>query len=170
MTAALLKTFVFLVVVPGAVVGYVPYLLLGRRLPAPTAASWALAVPLLAAGLAVLLRCMWDFAVAGRGTPAPIDPPKELVVRGLYRYVRNPMYVAVGSILAGEAILFRSQALLVYAAVVVLFFTALVIVYEQPTLERKFGDSYRRYRREVPAWFPRLRRSSFPSPSGRKLG
>jgi protein-S-isoprenylcysteine O-methyltransferase Ste14 len=150
--------------VPGTVVGYVPYALLGRRYPAPTVVSWIAAAPILLAGSAVLMRCMWDFAVAGRGTPAPIDPPKELVVRGLYRHVRNPMYLAVESILIGEAILFSSRALLVYAAVVVVFFTAFVVLYEQPTLEAKFGDSYRRYRREVPAWFPRLRR---PSPTGR---
>jgi protein-S-isoprenylcysteine O-methyltransferase Ste14 len=155
----LAKTFLFLVLVPGAVVGYVPYLLLGRRLRPPATVSSAAAIPLLGAGVAVLLWCMRDFAVVGRGTPAPIDPPRELVVGGLYRYVRNPMYVAVASILVGEAVLFRSTTLLVYAGAVVLFFTLFVVLYEQPTLEKKFGDSYRRYRREVPAWFPRLRRS-----------
>jgi len=165
--AALIKTFLFLVLVPGTVAGYVPWVLLGRRLPEPRTVSWIAAIPLLLAGSAVLLRCMWDFAVAGRGTPAPIDPPKELVVRGLYRYVRNPMYVAVTSLIVGEAILFHSWTLLVYAGVVVLCFTAFVVLYEQPTLEEQFGDSYRRYRAEVPAWFPRLRS---PSPRGKEKG
>jgi len=165
--ATLIKTFLFLVVVAGAVVVYVPYRLLGRRYPAPAVISWIVAVPLLLAGAAVLLRCMWEFATVGRGTPATIDPPKELVVRGLYRYVRNPMYVAATSLLAGEAILFRSGMLAIYAGGVVLFFIAFVTLYEQPALERKFGDSYRRYRAEVPAWFPRLRS---PSPPGRGMG
>lgn len=96
-------------------------------------------------GASIYFWCAWDFTFAGRGTPAPIDPPKKLVVRGLYRYVRNPMYVGVFSILLGEALFFESQRLLVYAAVVFFFFYLFVILYEEPILRQKFGESYQKY-------------------------
>jgi protein-S-isoprenylcysteine O-methyltransferase Ste14 len=109
-------------------------------------------------GALIYLWCAWDFTFAGKGTPAPIDPPKELVVRGLYRYVRNPMYVGVGSVLIGEALLFQLLALLVYVGAVLLMFHLFVVLYEEPALTRKFGDSYRRFRETVPRWIPRVRR------------
>jgi protein-S-isoprenylcysteine O-methyltransferase Ste14 len=93
-----------------------------------------------------------DFAVAGRGTPAPIDPPKELVRRGLYRFTRNPMYVGVASVLIGEAWLFASRAMAVFALGVVTMFHLFVLFYEEPTLRRTFGDAYERYCAAVPRW------------------
>jgi protein-S-isoprenylcysteine O-methyltransferase Ste14 len=105
-------------------------------------------------GTAIYFWCAWDFTFAGRGTPAPIDPPKELVVRGLYRYVRNPMYVGILSILLGEALLFASWRLFEYTAVVFIFFFLFVTLYEEPILRQKFGESYRRYCESVPRWIP----------------
>ena len=113
-------------------------------------------VPILI-GASIYFWCAWDFTFAGKGTPAPIDPPKELVVRGLYRYVRNPMYVGVGSVLVGEALLFQSLALVAYAGAGLLAVSLFVLFYEEPALTRKFGDSYRRYREAVPRWIPNIR-------------
>jgi protein-S-isoprenylcysteine O-methyltransferase Ste14 len=105
-------------------------------------------------GIAIYLWCAWDFTFTGRGTPAPIDPPKELVVRGLYRYTRNPMYVGVLSILLGEALIFGSKRLFEYTAVVFGFFYLFVLLYEEPILRQKFGESYQAYCRAVPRWLP----------------
>jgi protein-S-isoprenylcysteine O-methyltransferase Ste14 len=107
-------------------------------------------------GAAILLKCAWDFAVVGLGTPAPIDPPKSLVVSGLYRFVRNPMYVGVALVLFSEALLFSSPRLLDYALLVGTGFFLFVIAYEEPTLRKKFGASYQTYCRAVPRWIPRL--------------
>ena len=101
------------------------------------------------------LWCAWDFATAGQGTPAPIDAPKHLVVRGLYRFVRNPMYVGVLLMLTGESRAFRSLRILIYAAIVFVFFNLFVIFYEEPALTRKFGAEYDEYMRRVPRWIPR---------------
>jgi protein-S-isoprenylcysteine O-methyltransferase Ste14 len=102
------------------------------------------------------IQIRWHpFYSARRGTPAPIDPPKELVVRGLYRYVRNPMYVGVLSVLIGEALLFESARLFWYGAAVFLLFNLFVILYEEPALGRKFGKSYQDYRAAVGRWLPR---------------
>jgi len=116
--------------------------------------SWLGLLPL-GAGAAVLFRCIWDFAVTGRGTLAPVDPPTHLVVCGLYRCVRNPMYVGVLCILMGEAWLLASTALLVYAAAVLAVFHLWVVLYEEPVLRRKFGESYEKYTRAVHRWWPR---------------
>ena len=155
---ALLKTIIYSFLIPGTVTALVPYWLLSSPSAPPPAplGAWRYCglLPMLL-GAAVYAWCAWDFAFAGRGTPAPFDPPKELVVRGLYRYVRNPMYVAVLSTLFGEALLFASRRLLVYAAAAVVFYFLLVLLYEEPALRRKFGDSYRRYCENVPRWLPR---------------
>jgi HD superfamily phosphohydrolase YqeK len=114
---------------------------------------------------------VWDFATAGRGTPAPIDPPKELVVRGLYRTVRNPMYVGVLAVIAGWLVLFRSWALVEYATVVALFFYGFVVLVEEPMLRRRFGPAYDAYRRKVRRWMPgRPRRLSRRERSAREFG
>ena len=110
------------------------------------------AISVIAVGALVLLRCVWDFFAAGRGTLAPIDPPRHLVVRGLYRYTRNPMYNGVLAVLLGEAWLFHSLALLQFAALMFLIFHVFVIGYEEPALEAQFGERYRAYRAAVPRW------------------
>ena len=115
-----------------------------------------LAVVLIASGAALLIWCIVDFARRGRGTLSPADPPKELVVQGLYRYVRNPMYLSVLTIVAGEIILTRSGALLVYWLIFFVCANLFVMGYEEPYLRRQFGDSYERYTRTVGRWIPRL--------------
>ncbi len=151
----LFKTLLFILVAPATVTIYLPYSLLASR-PAtaqPGAFRYVGLLPILL-GVGVNLWCAWDFAVTGRGTPAPIDPPKELVARGLYAYVRNPMYVGVLSILLGEVLLFASRTLLWYAAAVFVGFNLFVLLYEEPTLRRKFGVAYERYCARVPRWLP----------------
>jgi protein-S-isoprenylcysteine O-methyltransferase Ste14 len=153
----LLKTIIFTVIVPGTVSILIPYWLLSSRSAPPPANFGSLrflgVLPILL-GASIYLWCAWDFTFAGRGTPAPIDPPKTLVVRGLYRYVRNPMYVGVLAIILGEALLFASPRLFGYAAIVFVCFYLFVVLYEEPTLRRKFGESYEKYCRTVPRWLP----------------
>ena len=160
-----LKTLIFTIIVPGAVIALIPYLLLSRTPP-----SFAQVGPFqifglipMAIGAAIYLRCAWDFASAGKGTPAPIDPPKLLVVRGLYRFVRNPMYVGVLLALLGEALFFRSLAILVYAAIAFTWEHLFVVFYEEPALRRKFGESYSDYLARTPRWIPRFNNSAVRS-------
>jgi protein-S-isoprenylcysteine O-methyltransferase Ste14 len=160
----LLRNMFFTVFIPGTVTVVVPYFIVsgnhgaGRTPDHPV--SWLGLLPV-GAGAAVLFRCIWDFAVTGRGTLAPVDPPTRLVVRGPYRYVRNPMYLGVLCILTGEAWLFASSALLIYAAAVLACFYSFVVLYEEPALRRKFGESYEQYARTVHRWWPRR-----PPPAG----
>lgn len=150
-----LRALFFVALLPGVIAGYVPYRLLLRSgppgLPEAGVSSIA-AFALIAAGVLVLLRCVWDFFASGEGTLAPVDPPRHLVVRGLYRYTRNPMYNGVGAILLGEAWLFRSGAVLRYAALVLAAFHLFVVLYEEPALETRFDGAYLEYRRRVPRW------------------
>lgn len=157
---ALLKTSVFTLIVPFTVAGYVPLWLIA---PEGSASEGSLGgfrflglVPL-GFGALVYFWCAWDFSVAGRGTPAPIDPPKALVARGLYRHARNPMYVGVLSVIVGEAVFLSSLSVAIYAAFVFTIFHLFIVFYEEPTLREKFGDSYESYRASVPRWLPRLR-------------
>jgi protein-S-isoprenylcysteine O-methyltransferase Ste14 len=153
----LLKTIIFSFLVPGTVTVLVPYWLLSSRfapLPLQFGVFRYCGVPLILVGVSVYFWCAWDFTFAGRGTPAPIDPPKELVVRGLYRYVRNPMYSGILSILLGEALFFESQRLLAYTGVAFIFYYLIVLLYEEPVLKQKFGESYRKYCQSVPRWLP----------------
>jgi protein-S-isoprenylcysteine O-methyltransferase Ste14 len=150
-----IRAVLMVVVVPGTVAGYVPLYLLRLRgeLTMPTVSlESASAALVLLAGVLVLLRCVWDFFVAGHGTLAPFDPPRRLVVRGLYRYTRNPMYNGVLGTLLGEAWLFDSIAVLQYTGAVALMFHLFVMLYEEPALEAKFGESYRAYEAAVPRW------------------
>lgn len=110
----------------------------------------------IALGALTYLLCAWEFAVRGLGTPAPVAPTKFLVVSGLHRYVRNPMYLGVALAIWGEAILFRSLHLAEYAALMLLTAHCFVVFYEEPTLRRQFGDSYEHYLRTVPRWIPRF--------------
>jgi protein-S-isoprenylcysteine O-methyltransferase Ste14 len=150
-----IRSLLFVILIPGTVAGYIPLRILrasGRWFIPGVSAASVLAGCLILLGAAVLLRCVWDFLVAGRGTLAPIDPPRHLVVRGLYRYTRNPMYNGVLAVLVGEAWLFRSTALLLYAVVIFTMFHLFVVLYEEPALESRFGESYRAYRAAVPRW------------------
>ncbi len=153
----LLKNIIFTIFVPGTITTLIPYWILRRNFVAMPS-QWGMPqyVSLLAAllGLSVYFRCVWDFATVGRGTPAPLDPPKVLVVCGLYRYVRNPIYLGVLFVLLGEAVFFESSALLRYMIGVFLIFHLFVIFYEEPSLRRKFGESYERYCRSVRRWIP----------------
>jgi protein-S-isoprenylcysteine O-methyltransferase Ste14 len=106
----------------------------------------------------ILLWSFWNFLHEGRGTPAPIDPPKELVVAGFYRYVRNPMYVGILAMISGHFLWFGYWYLLAYAMVVFLAFHTFVTFYEEPTLKRNFGAAYEDYLRKVPRWIPRIHR------------
>ena len=153
----ILKTLVFVMFIPGTVLLLVPYLLMAKNLPRPAALVNWLALAPLSLGAVILLKCVWDFAVVGLGTPAPIDPPKSLVVTGLYRFVRNPMYLGVDLVLFSEALLFGSPKLGVYAAAFAAGFILFVWAYEEPTLRKKFGASYQAYCQAVPRWMPRLR-------------
>ena len=152
-----LKTVLFTLIAPGVVTVLVPRLILGPKAAAFSADGDSVSVlglAVAAAGVAVYLWCAVDFIRNGRGTPAPYDPPKTLVVNGLYRTSRNPMYVGVASIILGEAILFRAGALWAYAALVGLAFHLRVLWYEEPALRRLFGESYVKYCAEVPRWLP----------------
>jgi protein-S-isoprenylcysteine O-methyltransferase Ste14 len=154
-----IKTLLFTILVPGTATVGVPYLLL---LHAPAWSSFNLGplryggvAPVIAGALGYLW-CAWEFTFTGRGTPAPLDPPKVFVATGLYRVVRNPMYVSVLLVLLGEALLFESWALLAYALVFWGCAHLFVLYYEEPTLKKKFGLSYENYLLAIPRWLPKL--------------
>ncbi len=150
-----LRALFFVVLLPGTVTLVIPFHVLEPRpdLHAlPLRLSSAPPLVLVAIGAILLLWSVWEFFASGRGTLAPVDPPRHLVVSGLYRFTRNPMYNGVLLVLLGEAWLFRSVTLLVYAAVVLLLVHLFVVRYEERALETRFGDSYRAYRRHVPRW------------------
>ena len=154
---ATLGSVLFLLVAPGVVAGVVPWLLtrweVGDLLP-----GWlvlqVVGALLIAAGSAVLLDAFLRFALQGLGTPAPVAPTEHLVVSGLYRYVRNPMYIAVAATIVGQALLLAQPILLGYAAAFLAVVAAFVRWYEEPTLSRQFGVEYDEYRRTVPGWWP----------------
>src|SRR6185436_7629210 len=152
------KTLIFTILAPGTVTILLPGWVLSSQTDRFNIGVFRfLGLVPIVIGVLIYLWCAWDFTFAGKGTPAPIDPPKELVARGLYRYVRNPMYVGMVSILIGETLLFQSFALLAYAGTVLLVFHLFVVLYEEPALTRKFGDSYRQFREAVPRWIPRIK-------------
>jgi protein-S-isoprenylcysteine O-methyltransferase Ste14 len=150
-----LKNLLFLVIVPGTVAGIVPLLLIARGGPALSGTHLLGLIPA-AAGLALMLWCVLLFATAGGGTPAPVDPPVRLVIRGPYRIVRNPMYLGVFLLLLGEAVLWGSPGILFYAAGVTAAFHCFIVAYEEPGLRVRFGREYEAYRERVPRWFPAL--------------
>ncbi len=152
-----IKNILFTIFVPGTVVGWLPYWWYWRRAEFDPGAWRWVGFLLIAVGVAIYASTVWNFAKIGRGTPAPIDPPSNLVVRGLHRYVRNPMYVGVLFVLLGELVLFPSQAFAMYILVCFGIVNAFILLYEEPTLAEKFGEEYTEYRRRVPMWIPRLR-------------
>ena len=155
-----LKTLAHTLLIPGTVLALVPYLLvrLEHGPTFPEFNTWILAGSLwILAGTVIGSWCTFEFMIGGRGTPNPLDPPKLLVHRGFYRYVRNPMYVSVAFILLGETLLFRSASLAIYGAMLLVGIHLLVVLYEEPILRRRFGDSYEEYCSRVPRWVPRRR-------------
>jgi protein-S-isoprenylcysteine O-methyltransferase Ste14 len=147
----------FLVVAPGVVAGLIPWWLTGWEAGTTWPPLQLLGAVLLVAGVIVLVDAFVRFVVEGIGTPAPIAPTQRLVVGGLYRHVRNPMYHAVGAAIVGQGLLLGRPILLLYAAVFAVVVLAFVRGYEEPTLARQFGAEYEDYRRAVPGWWPRLR-------------
>ena len=152
-----LRSLLFLILAPGMVAGYIPLALLRSGARLGTGLLAYLAFPLWAMGAIILLWSFWNFLKEGHGTPAPIDPPKELVAVGFYRYVRNPMYVGILAINLGHFLWFGYWNLLTYAVIVLICFHAFVTLYEEPTLKRKFGPAYEDYCQRVPRWIPRFR-------------
>jgi protein-S-isoprenylcysteine O-methyltransferase Ste14 len=150
----LLKNLIFTLVVPGTVGVYVPLLIAREQAPV-SGSRFAIALALLVAGGVLYAWCAWNFAVVGRGTPAPIDAPKKLVRHGPYRYVRNPMYLAVLAVILGWAVLFESTAVLGYALGVGLCCHLFVVLYEEPHLRRVFGAEYENYCLRVGRWLPK---------------
>lgn len=152
---------VFFVLAPGVIAGLVPWWLTGWHVSDPLpywAAFRVLGVALLIAGVGVLLQAFARFVTEGAGTPAPVAPTQRLVVGGLYRYVRNPIYLALLAVILGQALLLGRLVLLGYAAIVALACIAFVRGYEEPTLRARYGPVYDEYRRSVPGWWPRLPR------------
>ena len=151
------KSLLYLVIEAGIFALYIPFALLrhGPRIETGIV-SW-LAIPLWLIGSVVVLWCFWDFTFKGRGTPVPTDPPKELVVTGLYRHVRNPIYTGVLLIFLGHFLWFGYWSLLIYTVLAFLGVHFFVVLYEEPTLKRKFGADYEDYLRNVPRWIPKVR-------------
>lgn len=157
----------FLALAPGVIAGLGPWLVTGWHMRGSlTAVSWTsiplrtIGAALIAGGAVVVLGAFARFVTEGVGTPAPVAPTEQLVIGGLYRYVRNPMYVAVTATILGQALLLGQPALLLYAAAFLAVTAAFVHWYEEPTLRRRYGTRYDDYLREVPGWWPRLRQSS----------
>ncbi len=154
-----IRSLLWTILLPGLYAGYVPWRFFRLNRAQLDLASPTDALGLLCIGLGTLLlaACILEFARSGRGTLSPLDPPRHLVVRGLYRYVRNPMYLSVTVIVLGEVLVARSWALAVYWAIWFLTVNLFVIGYEEPTLRRQFGESYDEYRRRVGRWIPTVR-------------
>ena len=151
------RSLLWVVLLPGVVAGFIPWRYFHFRFNAARFDVLTIAgLVCMTAGIALLAACVWEFARSGRGTLSPVDPPRHLVVHGLYRYVRNPMYLAVTAIVLGEAMIARSRDLVVYWAVFFLVANIFVIGYEEPNLRRRFGASYDEYTRSVRRWIPRL--------------
>ena len=150
-----LKTLIFSILVPGTVAGVIPWLLLGPGAVLMVPSIWLAGIVPLALGVGLYLWCAGAFTFIGRGTPAPIDAPKVLVVEGFYCWVRNPMYIAVLTVVTGEAILFRSLLLVVYVLLLWAAFHMAILFVEEPSLRRQFGASYETYLHTVPRWIPR---------------
>ena len=151
-----LKNVLFTVVVPGTVGVYMP-LLIARGHSAGHGITFVLALLLFLIGGAIYLWCVWDFATVGRGTPTPLDAPKVLVRRGLYRYTRNPMYVGVLIVILGWTVLHRYPILLLYAGIIFICFHLMVVLYEERRLTALFGQSYTDYCEQVGRWLPHRR-------------
>jgi protein-S-isoprenylcysteine O-methyltransferase Ste14 len=152
----ILKSLLYLVFEAGLFALYIPLGLLRNGPRAELGGFSFLAVPLWLAGSVIVLRCFWDFTFPGRGTPLPTDPPKELVVTGFYRYVRNPIYIGVMLIFLAHFLWFGYWKLLLYAVLSLLGVHFFIVLYEEPALKRRFGAAYEEYLKRVPRWIPRF--------------
>jgi protein-S-isoprenylcysteine O-methyltransferase Ste14 len=154
----LLRSIFFTFLFPGSVTILIPYFILGSRTTSSNGGwiDW-LGLPLMTIGAGGLIWCIWQFFVEGHGTLAPVEPPKELVVHGMYRVVRNPMYVSVLLILIGESIFFRSIGILIEAMVFLAVTHLFIVFYEEPYLKHQFGPSYENYLQTAGRWMPRFR-------------
>ncbi len=152
------RTLIFTIFVPGFWTIMMPYWLLPRGTRLDLRGAGATGWVLIAAGIALYFACaFWGFALRGKGTPLPIDPPKRLVVEGPYGLVRNPMYWSVASVMLGEASVLHSVALAELALAFFAGVNVFVLLYEEPALRRKFGAEYEEYCRRVPRWLPRIK-------------
>ena len=156
----LVRTAIFTIIVPCSVAGWIPLVL--RRYPD---ASIDLGTPGIAIGSILItigvigyVLTAGAFAIIGKGSPSPSHPTSNLIVSGIHRYSRNPMYVSVLSVIIGQAILWGSSNIAIYAVLVWIGFQTFIIFYEEPTLRKKFGEQYETYYNEVPRWIPRIRR------------
>jgi protein-S-isoprenylcysteine O-methyltransferase Ste14 len=156
---SILGSLVFLIIAPGAVAGYVPWLFTQWRVQSSIpglAAVRVIGAWLLALGFVLLMETFARFALQGLGTPAPILPPQHLVVRGSYRFVRNPMYVAVLALILGQGLFFATWRVIAYGIAIWSLFSLWVWLYEEPTLRRLFPADFADYCAHVPAWIPRV--------------
>lgn len=151
-----LKNLLFTLLIPGTVAVYVPLLIAHGMRVSLNPILLIPGVVFLAAGTGIYLWTVWDFATAGRGTPLPADAPKKLVMHGLYRYTRNPMYLGVLTVIVGWAAVFADGWLLVYALGVAMVIYLFVILYEEPKLHQQFGAEYDTYRQKVERWLPHI--------------
>ncbi len=155
MASLFFRNFIFTILHPGIVAGLIPYWIL-RRAEVAFPGAWGLlqfsGAAVFIAGLALMLKCIAQFAIEGRGTLSPADPTKQLVIKGMYRYSRNPMYVGVMLILTGEAIFFQLADLWAYAFCIFLLFNVFIFFVEEPRLHRDFGQDYRDYCAKVRRW------------------
>ena len=151
MNGLIVRAVLAFLILPGTVAFLVPWLLLGGGQDSQFVDAFGL-IPF-ALGIVLLLWCVREFYAAGKGTLAPWSPPQHLVVTGLYRFSRNPMYVAVALVLCGWALGFRSRAIAVYALVVIVSFHLRVVLGEEPWLARTHGEGWLRYKAQVPRWF-----------------
>lgn len=152
-----IKNLIFTVFVPGTVAAYIPYRII-KNLHSSLAIHWELlkfiSVIFIFVGVAIYFSCLLHFALTGHGTPAPIDAPKRLVIKGLYCYVRNPMYVGVIVVILGWALLYNSFSVFQYAILMWIIFHIVIIFIEEPTLRRQFGEPYKSYCSKVRRWIP----------------
>jgi len=151
------KNLLFTILVPGTFALLLPILITAGRSPA-SGYIRAVAVILISFGVAIYVRCIWDFLIYGRGTPLPLDAPKGLVIRGIYLYIRNPMYSGVLMVILGWSIFFQDAVLVVYTVIIGTIFHLFVVLYEEPHLQQTFGDEYKNYCKQVGRWLPKIRR------------
>lgn len=156
MISLLLRNLFYTIIQPGVVAGLIPFLIARKEFRElfrqPLEYYQWIAFVIILAGVLILLHCVYLFAKYGKGTLSPIDPTKRLVIRGMYRYSRNPMYLAMLTILLGETLLLKSFNLAVYMFIIAIAFYLFVVFHEEPGLQSEYGDAYKAYREQVRRW------------------